>query len=118
VTKYKINWPLAIMFVVFAVVSLSTGIAAQQATKAAKSADLIAQCTTPGTKCSRLVAEQNVQRQARTSAENKCVIVSLLDFPPAGQRDAQRETILKNYDDCVAMLTQENVATTTTTTTK
>lgn len=99
------------LLIIMVVSTTSTAIASQQAAKAAKNTDLIAQCTTPGTKCFDL---QRVQEAKRTS-ENKCVIDSLINLPPITERVARRAEILAQYDKCVLDETKVNVSTTTTT---
>lgn len=107
----KAQFAYIILMIIMIVSTTSTAIAAQEAAKAAKNTDLIAQCTTPGTKCFDL---QRVQEAKRTS-ENKCVIDSLINLPPITERVARRAEILAQYDKCVLDETKVNVSTTTTT---
>lgn len=100
----------AFLLVIMIVMTTSTAIASQQAAKAAKNTDLIAQCTTPGTKCFKL---QQIQEAKRT-AENKCVIDSLINLPPLADRVNKRTEILAQYDKCVDAETKIDVTTTTT----
>ena len=102
-----------LLMVIMIISTTSTAIASQEAAKAARNTDLIAQCTTPGTKC------YNLQRiaDARRTAENKCVIDSLINLPPVNDRVAKRAEILAQYDNCVDTETKTGASTTTTTVT-
>jgi hypothetical protein len=99
-----------LLMVIMIISTTSTAIASQEAAKAAKNTDLIAQCTTPGTKCFNL---QKIQEARRTS-ENKCIIDSLINLPPLADRTTKRAEILAQYDKCVDDETKINVSTTTT----
>lgn len=110
--KYQVS-VFGFLFAVLAIISLSTAIAAQNAVKAAKAADLIAQCTKPGTKCFTL----QQQGEARRTAQNKCIIDTIIKFPPVPERQEKRLEILKSYDDCVTEFTKIVASTDTTNTT-
>lgn len=101
----------AFLMIILVVSTLSTAVASQQAAKAAKNTDIIAQCTTPGTSCFKLTQLQEVRR----TAQNKCVIDSILNLPPIPERAAKRQEILDGYDKCVDA--EVILASTTTTTT-
>ncbi|SRR6266542_3583496 len=103
----------AFLLIILVISTLSTSIASQQASKAAKNTDLIAQCTTPGTKCSDL----QIISEARRTAQNKCIIDAIVSLPPPSDRVTKRREILDNYDKCVVSETQV-IATSTTTTTR
>ena len=107
--KYE---PLAlwVLLIILGISTLSTAVAAQQAAKAAKNTDLIAQCTTVGTKCYKL---QQVS-EARRAAQNKCVIDSIANLPAPVDRSRLRDQILAGYDACVDTLTKQ-IATSQTT---
>jgi hypothetical protein len=94
------------------VMTTSTAIASQQAAKAAKNTDLIAQCTTTGTKCFNL----QIVQEARRTAQNKCIIDGIISLPPIADRVALRPAILAQYDKCVEDETRTSASTTTTTT--
>lgn len=102
---------LAFLLIIMLVMTTSSAIASQQAARAAKNTDLIAQCTTPGTKCYNLQKIQEVRR----TAQNKCIIDSLINLPPLADRSSKREEILAQYDSCVDAETKIGVSTTTTT---
>lgn len=111
------NWErlgLALLLVVMLIMTTSSAIASQQAARAAKNTDLIAQCTTPGTKCFKL----QIIQEARRTAQNKCIIDAIINLPPLADRTALRQQILDNYDKCVVAETQVIATSTTTTTTK
>lgn len=107
--KYE---PLAlwVLLVILGISTLSTAVAAQQAAKAAKNTDLIAQCTTPGTKCFQL---QQVG-EARRSAQNKCVIDTIANLPLPADRQKLRNQILNGYDACVEAMSKQILTTPTT----
>jgi hypothetical protein len=88
---------LFVLMLVLIISTISTTIAAQNAASAAKNSDFLANCFTPKTSCSNLLAQTNL----RTTAENKCVIDALINFPAPTERKAKREEILQNYDTCV-----------------
>ena len=95
-----------ILFTILVVLSLSSVVAARKASEAVKNTDLIAECTTPGTRCAKLSAENETRRLARAAAENKCIIETILDFPPSEQREGLKEQILTGYDECVERLSE------------
>lgn len=88
---------LALLLVIMVVSTFSTALASQQAQKAAKNTDVLATCFTPGTACANLMVEGTI----RTTAENKCVIAAIIDFPPLTERASRRDEILSNYETCV-----------------
>lgn len=105
-----------VLFTIILVVStLSNVVTSRQATKAAKGTDLLSSlivaCRTQGTPCFEL----QQQIEARRTAENKCIIESLIDLPPLAERGARRSEILAGYDSCIEIFTREGVSTTTTT---
>lgn len=100
-----------ILLIIIVISTTSTAIAAQQASNAARNTDLIAQCTTPGTKCFKL---QQLQ-EARRTAENKCIIDALVNLPPLPDRVNKRQEILDEYDKCVDREAAIELSTTTTT---
>ena len=87
----------AILLIIILISSYSNVVAARKSTDAAKNTDLIAQCTTPGTKCFNL----GLVQEARRTAENKCVIDALINLPPLADRVQKRDEILAQYDSCV-----------------
>lgn len=99
----------AFLIIIMVIGTTATAIAAQQAARAAKNTDLIAQCTTPGTKCFKL---QQIGESKRT-AQNKCIIDALINLPAIADRQAKRQEILANYDLCVTNETKAAVSTTT-----
>jgi hypothetical protein len=107
------GWERAIMvflMIVIVISTISTSIAANQAERAAKNTDLIAQCTTPGTKCFDL----QIVQEAKRTAQNKCIIDALINLPPLVDRVTKRAEILAQYDKCVIDETSVNISTTTT----
>lgn len=103
------------LFTIILVVStLSNVVTSRQATKAAKGTDIISSlivaCRTEGTQCFEL----QKQNEARRTAENKCIIESLIDLPPIADRESHRAEILAGYDSCIEIFTREGVSTTTT----
>lgn len=104
----------AFLLVIMLVMTTSSAIASQQAARAAKNTDLIAQCTTKGTKCFDL----QITQEARRTAQNKCIIDAIINLPPLADRAALHQQILDGYDKCVVTETQVIATSTTTTTTK
>ena len=84
-----------VLVILMAVMSASSIIAARQARDAAVKTDLIAQCTTPGTKCAQLSAEQELRRAAQTM----CIV--LIELPPVSEREEKRDEIIRLYQGCV-----------------
>lgn len=106
------RWQLlgfAFLMVILIISTTSTAIASQQAAKAAKNTDIIAQCSTKGTKCFNL----SQINEARRTAQNKCIIDALINLPPLAERTQKRQEILDQYDACVAAETQVTTTTTT-----
>lgn len=106
-------WVLAI---ILSVLSLSTSISAQQAARAARKTDIIAECTTPGTRCSNL-AEQNVIKQNQFFVDlitktNRCLLSSAFK---EGQPALSGSERVQAYDTCVKELPPLPDVTTTTT---
>lgn len=93
---------LFLLIIILAVNTVIDTMGNQDIEDAVANTDLIAQCTTPGTVCSKLSAANRAKQEARSAAENKCVIETILDFPPSDQRAALKEQILAGYDECVA----------------
>lgn len=84
-----------ILVILISIMSLTSVVAARQATDTAKKTDLIVQCTTPGTTCSKLQAEG----QLRNAAQTMCIV--LIELPPAAERDDKRDEIISSYQACV-----------------
>lgn len=99
------------LLLIMIIMTTSSAIASQEAARAAKNTDLIAQCTTPGTKCSKLTQQQ----EARRTAQNKCIIDAIITLPPVTDRILKRQEILDNYDKCVEAEAKVIVTSTTST---
>lgn len=84
-----------VLVVLMTIMSAASVLSARSAEEAAKKADLIVQCTTPGTKCADLQADQRL----RETAQGICPI--LIELPPAAERDERRDEILGLYQKCV-----------------
>src|SRR5258706_14064649 len=92
-------WVLGVILIIN---SASNIIAARQATTAVKNTDLIKQCTTPGTRCSKLTAEnRDAQNKFFTdliTKANRCLLESAFQsgLPVTG---AAR---IASYDSCIS----------------
>lgn len=84
-----------ILVVLITIMSATSIISARQATDAAEKTDLIAQCTTPGTKCAKLSADGELRKAAQTM----CIV--LIELPPLAERDEKRDEIINAYQACV-----------------
>lgn len=84
-----------VLVVLMTIMSAASVLSARSAEDAAKKADLIVQCTTPGTKCAALQADQRL----RETAQGICPI--LIELPPAVEREEKRNEILASYQKCV-----------------
>jgi hypothetical protein len=84
-----------VLVVLMMIMSGASILSARNAEEAVKNTDLIAQCTTPGTKCAELQADQRL----RETAQGICPI--LIELPPAAEREERRDEILANYERCV-----------------
>lgn len=108
-----------ILVIVLSILSLSTSVSAQQAARAAKKTDIIAECTTPGTRCSKL-AEDNRLKQNQFFTDlitkaNRCLLSSAFK---EGRPPLTGEERVKAYDDCVQEIPPIPPDATTTTTTR
>ena len=84
-----------ILVTLMTIMSAASILSARNAEKAAKNADLIVQCTTPGTRCAELQADQRL----RETSQGLCPI--LIALPPASEREEKRDEILASYRKCV-----------------
>ncbi len=89
------KYGLLLLIFLITIMSATSIIAARNAENAAKSTNLIAQCTTPGTTCAKLQAEGELRRAAQTM----CIV--LIELPPISERDERRDEIIRNYQGCV-----------------
>lgn len=84
-----------ILVLLITVMSAASVLSARNAEKAAKKADLIAQCSTPGTACAKLQEDSRLRQSAQV------VCPALIPLPPPAEREAKRDQILQDYRECV-----------------
>lgn len=93
---------VGVFFILLSVLSTVQVISLRGIEESVENSDVLAECFTPGTRCSDFTKEAEEKRQARLAAQNLCLLVSLIDFPPLETRQAIREELLRRYQDCVA----------------
>lgn len=86
-----------IVFVILAVMSFSTAVLARQTQDAVKNTDLIAQCTTPGSRCYQLTQQAALQRVKELKAADFCLLEILPNVFPIKDVNQLRT----DYNNCV-----------------
>src|SRR5437870_13534927 len=89
-----------VLLIVFGTLSLTTVYTTRQTEKTVKNTDLIKQCTTPGTQCSRLSQAAAQQRTKEVKAASFCLIDTITNFPTQ-TLNSNRDKIIAYYNDCV-----------------
>lgn len=88
-------------FIILSVLSFATVYSARQTQAAIKKADLIVQCTTPGTPCYNFAQQAALQRTKEIKASSFCIISTVSQFPFQDWQSRQAE-LLAVYNTCVA----------------
>lgn len=88
-------------FLILSVLSFATIYSARQTQAAIKKADLIVQCTTPGTRCYNLSQQSAQQRLKEIKAASFCIVDAVSAFP-SDQLQSHRAELLDKYNICVA----------------
>ncbi len=88
-------------FLILSVLSFTTIYTARQTAIAVKKADIIVQCTTPGTQCAKLEAESNALNSLKIQTAGFCALSVITQFPPTAQdRLAQQANLRAMYFTC------------------
>lgn len=88
-------------FIVLAILSFSTIEIARNTQDAVQKADIIAQCTTPGTPCTKLQQEASAQRLRELKAASFCLLDAISGVP-LDQWQSRRTDLQSIYNSCVA----------------
>lgn len=96
-----VRWITIILFVVLSVLSFTTAVLARQTQDAVKKANIIAQCTTPGTQCYKLTQQAAQQRTKEVKAAAFCIVDTFSAFP-VQELQSHRAELLAQYNTCVA----------------
>lgn len=105
-----------VLFLILAVMSFSTAVLARQTQAAIKKADLVVQCTTPGTKCYQLSQAAAVQRVREIKAGAFCILDAISTIP-IQDIQSHRAELLTQYNACVTAASAPDSPVTSTTTT-
>lgn len=90
-----------IFFIILSVLAFTSVYTARQTQSTLKKEDLIAQCTTPGTRCFNLTAEQKDLDSLRVQTAGFCALSVITQFPAtATERVAQQATLRDMYFQC------------------
>lgn len=87
-------------FVILSVLSFAMVFSARQTEHAVRKADIIVQCTTPGTACYKLSQEAAQQRLKELKGATFCLVDTLTAYP-VPEWKTQREALLASYAACL-----------------
>lgn len=95
---------LGVLFVILGILSTVQIISLNRIEKSAQNTDLIAECTTPGTRCFKL-AQENIRKQqewqAKLTREASLCILLTSGAVNTGEIPFEPEPVAKYYDQCV-----------------